>query len=173
MTASEIGGQPMIGVREFHPDDWKAVWNILEPVFRAGQTYPFSPDITESEAHKVWIETPSVTYVATIEDEVVGTYYIKPNQPGLGNHVCNCGYVVSTAARRKGIASMMCSHSQKEAVKMGFRAMQYNLVVSTNEQAIRLYGKHGFQIVGRIPEAFRHLQHSFVDALVMYKKLTE
>jgi RimJ/RimL family protein N-acetyltransferase len=162
---------PMIEVREFCSDDWKVVWNILKPVFRAGETYVFSPDITEKEAHHIWIEIPRMTYVATIADEVIGTYYIKPNQPGFGNHVCNCGYVVSTAARGKGVASLMCSHSQGEAVKMGFRAMQYNFVVSTNEGAIRLWEKHGFQIVGRIPEAFRHPQHSFVDALVMYKKL--
>ncbi len=164
---------PMIEIREFHPDDWTAVWKVLEPVFRAGDTYVFSPDISESEAHRVWIEIPSATYVATLEGEIVGSYYIRPNQPGLGNHVCNCGYVVSTAARGKGVASMMCSHSQIEAVKMGFRAMQYNYVVSTNDRAISLWEKHGFQVVGRVPGAFRHPQHSYVDALVRYKKLTD
>jgi RimJ/RimL family protein N-acetyltransferase len=163
----------MIAIREFHPDDWNAVWKVLEPVFRAGDTYVFPQEITESEAHRVWIETPIATFVAVLDGEIVGTYYIKPNLPGRGNHVCNCGYVVSAVARGNGVASTMCSHSQLEAAKMGFRAMQYNFVVSTNERAIRLWEKHGFEIVGRLPEAFRHPQHSFVDALVMYKRLSE
>lgn len=158
-------------MREFRPDDWGAVWQMLEPVFRAGETYVYSPDITEDEARRVWIDAPAATFVATIDGDIVGTYYLKPNQPGLGNHICNCGYVVSPAARGKGVATAMCEHSQQTAVQMGFRAMQYNLVVSTNEGAVRLWQKLGFEIVGRIPEAFRHPQHSFVDALVMYRKL--
>ncbi|MEW4530969.1 GNAT family N-acetyltransferase [Maioricimonas sp. JC845] len=158
-------------MREFRPDDWGAVWQMLEPVFRAGETYVYSPDITEDEARRVWIDAPAATFVATIDGDTVGTYYLKPNQPGLGNHICNCGYVVSPAARGKGVATAMCEHSQQTAVQMGFRAMQYNLVVSTNEGAVRLWQKLGFEIVGRIPEAFRHPQQSFVDALVMYRKL--
>jgi len=158
-------------MREFRPDDWGAVWQMLEPVFRAGETYVYSPDITEDEARRVWIDAPAATFVATIDGDIVGTYYLKPNQPGLGNHICNCGYVVSPVARGKGVATAMCEHSQQTAVQMGFRAMQYNLVVSTNEGAVRLWQKLGFEIVGRIPEAFRHPQQSFVDALVMYRKL--
>ena len=106
-------------------------------------------------------------------DEVLGTYYIKPNQPDLGGHVCNCGYIVSENARGKGIASEMCEHSQHEAVRRGFRSMQYNLVVTTNEGAIRLWKRHGFEVVGTLSEAFRHPQLGYVDAHVMYKKLVE
>ncbi len=162
----------MIKIRLFEDGDWPSTWRILEPVFRAGETYPFSPDISEEEGYRVWIEAPRATYIALNEgNEISGTYYIKPNQPTLGAHVCNCGYVVSETARGKGIASEMCKHSLNEAVVLGFRAMQYNLVVSTNETAVRLWLRHGFELVGRLPKAFRHMQLGYVDAFVMYKEL--
>lgn len=162
----------MIAIRPYKEQDWNSVWRIIEPVFRAGETYAFSTDISETEAHHVWIETPLATFVAVDENgEITGTYYIKPNQPGLGSHVCNCGYIVAGKARGKGIASSMCEHSQVEAVTRGFRAMQYNLVVATNEGAIRLWKKHGFDVIGRLPKAFRHARRGFVDAFVMYKQL--
>ena len=162
----------MIKIRLFEEKDWASVWGIIEPVFRAGETYAFSPDITEKEAYRVWIEMPSTTYVAVDENStILGTYYIKPNQPALGSHVCNCGYIVATHARGKGIASAMCEHSQREAVVQGFRAMQFNLVVATNEGAVRLWKRHGFNIVGTLPAAFRHQRLGFVDAFVMYKQL--
>lgn len=162
----------MNDIREFQQSDRPAVWRIIEPVFRAGETYAFSPDITEQEAFTVWIETPSATFVAENENhEITGTYYIKPNQPALGSHVCNCGYIVSENSRGEGIASRMCEHSQKEAVCRGFTAMQYNLVVSTNEGAVRLWKKHGFGIAGTLPKAFRHPEHGLVDAFIMYKLL--
>ena len=117
-----------------------ATWQIIELVFRAGETYAFSPDIGEDEARQVWVELPLVTFVAVDEkNEILGTYYLKPNLPALGAHVCNCGYIVAAKARGKGIASEMCDHSQREAVSRGFRAMQYNLVVSTNMGAVGLW----------------------------------
>ncbi len=162
----------MIEIRPFEEGDWAATWRIMLPVFRAGETYPFSPDITEEEAYALWVEMPSATFVAVDQDkEVLGTYYIKPNQPALGAHVCNCGYIVGENARSRGIASEMCAHSQREAVSRGFRAMQFNFVVSTNEGAVRLWKKHGFKIVGTLPEAFRHPMLGYVDAYVMYKQL--
>ena len=162
----------MMKIRPIEERDWTSAWRIIEPVFRAGESYAFSSDITEKEAHMVWVEVPLATFVAVDPGNIVlGTYYIKPNQPALGAHVCNCGYIVAEKARGKGIASAMCGHSQREAVSRGFRAMQYNLVVSTNESAIRLWKKHGFEVIGTLPGAFRHLQLGFVDALVMYKQL--
>jgi len=104
---------------------------------------------------------------------VLGTYVIRPNQPGQGSHVSNCGYVVSDAARGMGVASALCEHSQQEALRMGFRAMQFNFVVSTNEGAVRLWRKMGFEIVGTLPGAFRHPRHGFVDAYVMFKQLQQ
>jgi ribosomal protein S18 acetylase RimI-like enzyme len=164
--------QATINIRPFQDSDWFPTWRIIEPVFRAGETYTFSPDITEDEAHHAWVEVPSATFVAMgSKDVLLGTYFIKPNQPGLGSHVCNCGYIVSRNARGKGIASAMCEHSQREALRRGFRAMQFNFVVSTNEGAVRLWKRHGFEVVGTLPKAFRHPKHGFVDAFVMYKRL--
>lgn len=159
-------------IRKYRETDWSQVWPAIEKVFRAGETYPYPPEITEQDAHKAWIELPQETYVATgTDNQVLGTYYIKPNQPGLGAHVCNCGYIVSESARGQGVASDMCEHSQQVAVNSGYRAMQYNLVVSTNEGAIRLWKKHGFRIIGILPNAFNSKSAAYVDALVMYKQL--
>ena len=161
----------MLDIRPFEGDDWEATWQILEPVLRAGETYPYSPEITEGEAKRVWIDVPSATFVATDDNsDVLGTYYLKPNQPSLGSHVCNCGYIVGENARGKGVATKMCEHSQHMAISRGFRAMQYNLVVSTNEGAVRLWKKQGFAIVGTLPKAFRHPRKGFVDAYIMYKQ---
>ena len=162
----------MIAIRHFQESDWPVVWHIIEPVFRAGETYAFSRDISEDKAYNAWISLPKVTYVAVGQDgAILGTYYIKPNQPGQGNHICNCGYIVAENARGQGIASAMCEHSQRAAVAQGFRAMQYNLVVSTNSRAVRLWKKLGFDVIGTIPEAFRHPEHGYVDAYIMYKRL--
>ncbi|MCV6636132.1 GNAT family N-acetyltransferase [Candidatus Albibeggiatoa sp. nov. NOAA] len=163
-----------MNIRLFASQDWPAVWHIIQPVFRAGETYAFSPDITEQEAYKVWIEIPKTTFVAVDEnDTILGTYYIKPNQPALGSHVCNCGYIVAEQARGQGVASTMCQHSQTEAVAQGFKAMQFNLVVSTNEKAVAAWKKQGFDIVGTLPKAFKHMKLGFVDAFIMYKQLSE
>jgi ribosomal protein S18 acetylase RimI-like enzyme len=162
----------MVNIRSFEEGDWAAVWRIVEPVFRAGETYAFSPEITEEEAYLYWVEMPSATFVAEDEkNDILGTYFIKPNQPALGSHVCNCGYIVADHAHRRGIASAMCIHSQREAIARGFRAMQYNLVVSTNETAVRLWKRLGFGVVGTLRGAFRHPRLGFVDAFVMYKQL--
>ena len=164
----------MIEIRPFKESDWTEVWQIIEPVFRAGETYAFPRNISKEEAYKAWILLPEATYVAVDQDDVLlGTYYIKPNQPGQGDHICNCGYIVAKNARGRGIASAMCEQSQRQAIAQGFRAMQYNLVVSTNSGAVRLWKKLGFAVVGTIPEAFRHPSHGYVDAFVMYKRLTE
>jgi L-amino acid N-acyltransferase YncA len=164
--------EDVITIRSFEERDWPGIWRIMEPVFRAGETYSFSPDIPEQGARDIWVKTPAKTFVA--EDDagvLVGTYFIKPNQPGLGSHVCNCGYVVGEHAQGQGVASRMCEHSQREAIARGFRAMQYNFVVSTNEGAVRLWKKHGFAIAGTLPGAFRHAQFGYVDVFVMYKVL--
>jgi ribosomal protein S18 acetylase RimI-like enzyme len=162
----------MIKIRRFDEQDWCATWQIIEPVFRAGETYPFSPEITEKDAYKAWIEQPLLTYVATDENnQVLGSYYNKTNQPALGAHDCNCGYIVGDNARGRGVATEMCEHSQREAVNQGFTAMQYNLVVSTNEGAVHLWKKQGLDLIGTLPGASQHQQLGFVDAYVMYKQL--
>ena len=162
----------MISVREFEQADWPAVWALLEPVFRLGDTYAFPTDISEAEAHRIWIEAPAATFVAQDEGgATIGTYSIKPNQPGAGSHVCNCGYIVGERARGRGVATLMCEHSQREALRRSFRAMQFNCVVSTNEGAVRLWQRLGYDIVGTLPGAFKHPTQGYVDAFVMYKQL--
>lgn len=162
----------MIEIRRYQESDWPALWPILHATFAAGDTYTFSPQSSEDEIHKAWIEVPAATFVACEPGgQILGTYFIKPNQPGLGSHVSNCGYIVAPQAQGRGIAASMCEHSQAQAIAMGFRAMQFNFVVSTNERAVRLWQRLGFSIVGRLPGAFRHQQLGYVDALVMFKQL--
>jgi ribosomal protein S18 acetylase RimI-like enzyme len=159
-------------IRRYRDRDWPAVWALLHATIEAGETYAFAPESTEAEIRAAWVEAPTATYVAFTRDgSILGTYFIKPNQPGLGAHVCNCAYVVAEQAQGQGIATSMCEHSQVEAVSMGFRAMQFNFVVATNERAIRLWRKLGFSVVGKLPRAFRHRRLGFVDALVMFKEL--
>jgi ribosomal protein S18 acetylase RimI-like enzyme len=162
----------VIEIREYREADWPAIWPILEETVRAGQTYTFSPHSTEEQIRSAWVDVPAKTFVACARDgAILGTYFIKANQPGLGAHVCNCGYVVGCGSQGKGIASLMCEHSQRVALEMGFRSMQFNFVVSTNTRAIRLWERLGFSVVGRLPGAFRHAQLGYVDALVMFKQL--
>lgn len=164
----------MTVIRPIEESDWDAVWSVIEPVFRAGETYAYAPDITPEEAHRNWVALPAATFVVEDEDGVLlGTYYIKANQPGQGAHVCNCGYIVADAARGRGIATEMCMHSQTVARTLGFQAMQYNLVVASNEGAVRLWQSLGFDIVGTLPGAFDHPKLGMVDAHVMFKKLAD
>lgn len=145
---------------------------MLHATFVAGDTYAFGPGTTEAESFKEWVEAPLAAYVGCSNDgSIVGTYFLKAEQRGLGSHVSNCGYVVAPRARGQGVAFAMCVHSQQEALTQGFRAMQFNLVVSTNETAVRLWQKLGFEIVGTLPGAFRHARLGYVDAFVMYKQL--
>lgn len=161
-------------IRPYQESDWPMVWPILQATFAAGDTCAFHPQSTEEEIHRAWVESPAATFVAGDDTgRVTGTYYLKPNQPGLGAHVCNCGYVVAPDARGHGIASQMCEHSQAQAIEKGFRAMQFNLVVATNERAMHLWQKHGFSIIGRLPGAFRHQRLGYVDALILFKQLVE
>ena len=162
----------LVSIRRFQPDDWPSLWPLLQATIASGDTLAFAPDSTEAQMRVAWIDTPLATYVACGEDgAILGTYFIKANQPGLGAHVCNAGYVVAHQARGQGIASSMCRHSQDEARAHGFRAMQFNIVVATNDGAVRLWQQLGFRIVGTLPGAFHHARHGYVDAHVMFKTL--
>jgi len=161
-------------IRPLEATDWPAVWALLEPVFRAGETFPLDPAITEAEARVAWVEQSQAVMVAVDPaGAVVGTYYLKPNSLALGAHVANAGYVVAVHCRRQGIGSRLCQHSLQAARRLGFRAMQFNLVVSTNAAGIRCWQRNGFQVVGTLPGAFRHKQLGFVDAVVMVQGLVE
>jgi len=160
-------------IRPYEQRDWESVWAILKPVFRAGEAYAFPLDILEEDARRAWTNHPKKVFVAEDETtrQIIGTYYLRPNQEDPGSHVCNCGYVVSAHARGRGIASRMCEHSQNVAASRGFRAMQFNLVAASNDGAVRLWKKMDFDIVGTLPGAFQHPKLGFVDAHVMYKLL--
>lgn len=162
----------MQSIRAAEIADWPAIWSVLAPVFAAGDSYAYPRDIGEKAARRVWLDKPTATFVGCADDStVVATYYLIANQPGQGAHVANCGYAVAEHARGAGWASAMCEHSQREATARGFRAMQYNFVAETNTGAVRLWARHGFDVVGRLPGAFCHPEHGDVDALVMYKRL--
>lgn len=163
----------MLEIRALTPEDWPGVWAVMAPIFREGASYPVAVDISEAGAKAYWSEPGKVTYVAIKEGRIVGTYYIRPNQESLGAHICNGGYLVAEDARGQGIASAMCGHSQDEARAMGYRGMQYNLVVASNIPAVNLWKKQGFHIAGTLPGAFRHKTLGYVDAYVMFKSLLD
>ena len=153
--------------------DHDAIWALIKPVFRKGDTYAVDQNLPRGEGLALWCAAPRATYVVEIDGDIVATYYIKTNQQGGGAHVCNCGYITGAAAQGRGVASAMCAHSQDAARALGYQAMQFNFVLTTNTGAIRLWEKAGFATVGRIPRAFAHPQAGFVDALVMYKWLAD
>ena len=162
----------MITIRRAVAADFDALWPILRDVFRAGTTYAVDPAISRDAAFAYWMQQPAATYVALLDDGVVGTYYLRTNQPGGGAHICNCGYIVAPAARGKGLAAQMCLHSQDQARAMGYVAMQFNFVLASNAGAVRLWHRLGFATIGTIPDAFRHPEQGFVAAYVMHKRLT-
>lgn len=158
-------------IRSAEPADAPAIAAIILPTIRAGETYALDPDMSEAEPLAYWMGPDKETFVAEDEGRIVGTYYMRPNQAGGGSHVCNCGYMTSPAAAGRGIAREMGVHSLAHARRRGYRAMQFNFVVSTNDQAVRLWQRLGFAIVGRLPAAFRHPHAGDVDALVMFRSL--
>lgn len=159
-------------IREAHrPDDSNAIWEILEPVIRAGETYALDRDLTREQALAFWFSNGHEVFVADDNGQILGTYFLQANQKGGGSHVANCGYITAAAASGRGIARRMCRHSLGYAKSRGFRAMQFNFVVKTNERAVRLWESMGFEIVGTLPGAFLHPVHGYKDVYVMYCRL--
>jgi len=163
--------QPSVSIRAASPEDAGALWTILEPMLRAGETYALPRDMSAADALAYWCRAEHETFVAVDGAEILGTYFLRAAQAGGGAHVANCGYVSAAHAQGRGIARLMLEHSLTRARQRGFLAMQFNFVVSTNERAIRMWRAHGFREVGRLPAAFRHPWLGLVDALVMYKTL--
>lgn len=163
----------MIEIIKCHPEKhWPEIWGFMESVFVAGESYPIAMDVSEQSARNYWFSDDKTVFAASDENGIVrGTYYIRPNSDGLGAHICNCGYIVDPACRGRGIASQMCGHSQVYGGEAGYRGMQYNLVVGTNETAVRLWQKHGFEIIGTVPGAFARRGTDYVDAHIMFKSL--
>lgn len=158
-------------VRPDGPGDADALWDILHAVIAAGDTYAFAPDLSRADALLAWHPAGGHTMVGELDGRLVGTYLLKANQPGLGNHVANCGYMVAPEERGQGVGEALCRHSIELARGLGFQAMQFNSVVSTNRGAIALWQRCGFAIVGTVPRAFRHSRAGLVDIHVMHRFL--
>lgn len=161
----------MIHIRPMLAADFETFWPTFQTVIAAQETYAFAPDLTFEHAQQLWLQAPLHTLLAEQDGQLLGSYYLKANAAGPGAHVSNCGYMVTPAARGKGVARAMCEHSQQLALASGFLAMQFNSVVASNTVAVELWQKLGFEIVGRLPRAYRHGQLGLVDCLVMYKWL--
>jgi len=160
-----------MNIRKAWEADRPAILEIILPVIREGATYALDTSMSEADALSYWMAGDKETFVAEDRGVVLGTYYIRPNQAGGGRHVCNCGYITRAGAGGRGVARRMCEHSLAYAASRGYRAMQFNLVVGTNERAIHLWQSLGFQTIGRLPGAFQHPTFGYVDALVMYRLL--
>jgi ribosomal protein S18 acetylase RimI-like enzyme len=164
-----------LAIRAATAADDDSIWRILEPAFRAGETYPIPRDISRADALAYWRNAGHTVFVAQENNKdggsIVGTYYLRANNRGGGAHVANCGYIVAPGAMGRGVARAMCEHSLATAHERGFAAMQFNFVVASNERAVRLWQSCGFAIVGRLPQAFQHPQLGRVDALVMVRAL--
>ena len=159
-------------VRPATDSDREAIWAVLEPMIRAGETYPLPRDMSKDKALAWWFSPEKEPFVWEENGAVLGTYFLKANQQGGGAHVANCGYVTSVAAQGRGIARAMCLHSLERAKERGFRAMQFNFVVSSNARAVKLWSSLGFETVGRLPLVFKHPTLGYVDALVMVRQLS-
>jgi ribosomal protein S18 acetylase RimI-like enzyme len=151
--------------------DANAIWAIMEPIIRAGETYTLPRDMDKESALAYWFSAEREVFVAEDQGEIVSTYCLQANQRGGGAHVANCGYMTAVAVTGRGVARAMCAHSLDRARERGFRAMQFNFVISTNERAVRLWQSFRFEIVGRLPGAFHHPTQGYVDAYIMYRNL--
>jgi ribosomal protein S18 acetylase RimI-like enzyme len=161
----------VLTIRAANPGDQDALWAMLEPVIRAGDTYTLPQSMPRAQAVAYWFSDAHEVFVAEDEGTAAGTYFLRPNQMGGGSHVANCGYITAPGAFGRGVGRAMCMHSLEHAKHRGYRAMQFNFVVSTNDRAVKLWKNCGFEIVGRLPEAFLHPQLGYVEAYVMYRIL--
>ena len=158
-------------IRQAVESDRRAVLAIVAPVLHAGETYAIARDLSDDGTLDYWFAPNHLVFVAEDHGAIVGTYYLMANQQGGGAHVANCGYMTAPTARGKGVARAMCLHSLEQARERGFRAMQFNHVVSTNTAAVALWEKLGFKVVGTLPHAFNHPVQGYVDSFVMFREL--
>ena len=158
-------------IRSAAETDRDAIWNIFHGIVAAGDTYAFDPGMSREEALAFWFRADTRTYIAENDERVIGTYILRANQAGPGAHVANAAYMIEQDARGLGVGREMGEHSLSEARRFGFRAMQFNFVVSTNTSAIHLWQQLGFKIVGTLPGAFRHPEAGYIDVYLMFRSL--
>lgn len=161
----------MIEIRKATDADAEQIWQIIKSVISKGDSFTLAPDSPREQMIADWLSPEKHTFVAISDNKIVATFYIKPNQPGLGSHVANGSYMVAPEARRNGIGRQIGEFSIEEAKRLGFKAMQFNFVVKSNENAVKLWQSLGFEIIGEIPEAFNHLENGLTNAYIMYRKL--
>jgi len=161
----------MIVIRPATETDKPAIWQIIRAVIAGGDTYVFAPDASENDMMAFWFTPDKYNYVAEIDGEVVATFWLRANNPGLGKHVGNAAYMVSPSAHGKGIGKRIGLWSLDEARRLGFTAMQFNFVVKSNTYAVRLWQDIGFEIIGEIPDAMIHSKNGPTNAYIMYRKL--
>ncbi len=161
----------MVTIRKAETSDYDQVWTIFSEVIQTGDTFVFEPKTPKSALQELWFADYMDTFVAVEGDKVVGSYFIKPNQVGLGSHIANCGYMVSPAHRGKRIGELMCKHSLVFAKEKKYYGIQFNIVVSTNQSAVKLWQKLGFEIIGTTPKGFRHATLGLVDTFIMFQKI--
>lgn len=161
-----------VSIRPATSQDHDAIWSVLQPVYRAGETYCIARDIPRDEALADWFAAPFSVFVAVMDGRIVGTSHVGANRPAGGSHIANASFATDPAARGRGVARALVEHAKSWARDQGFRAMQFNFVVSTNDDAVHLWQKVGFEVVGRLPGAFCHPRYGPVDALVMFHDLT-
>jgi ribosomal protein S18 acetylase RimI-like enzyme len=170
----------VLNIRAATDSDRDAIWRIFQEVIATGETYPIDPKISRGDALAYWFQRDAHVYVAELDrlnrssskqPQVVGSYMLRPNQAGNGAHVANAAFIVAKDARGEGIGRAMGEHCLNEARRLGFRAMQFNFVVSTNKSAVKLWQGLGMKIVGTLPGAFRHPTRGYVDVYIMYQEL--
>jgi len=158
-------------IRKTEKEDFSRVWEIFKQVIEEREYYTYDEHTPRVYIEENWINEENLSYVAKIEGEIAGVYIVRPNQPGHGKHIANAAYMVDNRFRNHGIGRKLGEHSLLAAKEVGYHAMQYNFVVSTNVGAIKLWQSLGFDIIGTIPEAFHHFEKGYVDAHIMYRKL--
>jgi L-amino acid N-acyltransferase YncA len=158
-------------IRPAADHDCDAIWKIFQATIAPGDAFVYDADTPREEAMASWFANGTRTYVAEKNGKIVGSYILRANVPGLGDHVSNAGFMVDPDRRGSGTGRAMGEHALNEARRLGYRAMQFNFVVSTNEFAVHLWQQLGFRIVGTLPGAFRHSRKGFVDAYVMFRSL--
>lgn len=160
-----------LNIRKYREEDKTHIVEIIKYVISKGDSFTFASDASTESVLDDWCDADKHTFVAVLDGEIIGTFYIKANQTGLGDHIANGSYIVAPEARRQGVGRKMGEFSIKEAKKLGFHAMQFNFVVKSNDKAVKLWQSIGFEIIGEIPEAYRHIENGLTNAYIMYRKL--